>query len=211
MHKRAIIFDLDNTIYPVHSIGSELFSPLFQLINDSGNHIQNMEQIRADIMRRPFQLVAAEFSFSDDLTQQGIMLLKNLTYEKAIEPFDDYHFARNLPTDKYLVTTGFLKLQQSKVKAMNLEADFKEIHIVDPSSSSLTKKDVFADIMKRHKYNVSDLLVIGDDLHSEIKAAQQLGIDVVLYDKLQLHNDVTSLHKISDFQQLVSLVDNYKL
>jgi putative hydrolase of the HAD superfamily len=32
MYKKAIIFDLDNTVYPVHSIGEELFAPLFALI-----------------------------------------------------------------------------------------------------------------------------------------------------------------------------------
>jgi FMN phosphatase YigB (HAD superfamily) len=30
--KKYIILDLDNTIYPVHDIGDELFKPLFELL-----------------------------------------------------------------------------------------------------------------------------------------------------------------------------------
>lgn len=206
MGKKAIIFDLDNTIYPVHSIGDELFSSLFQLINEDGNHVQNMERIKEDILRRPFQMVAADYIFSDELTKKGIAHLKDLTYQKKIKPFDDYQFVRSLPVDKFLVTIGFLKLQQSKVERLKIEQDFKEIHIVDPSTSDKTKRDVFANIMKRFRYTRSELLVVGDDLNSEIKAAQELGIDAVLYDKFQLHDAITSLPKISDFRQLKSFL-----
>jgi putative hydrolase of the HAD superfamily len=65
---------------------------------------------------------------------------------------------------------------------LNIEADFVEIHIVDPEKSPLTKKDVFADIMARHNYTAEDVLVIGDDPESEIKAAKALGIDTFLFD-----------------------------
>ncbi len=208
MHKKVIIFDLDNTIYSVRSIGEELFASLFEIIRQSGNHSADMEKIRDDIMRRPFQLVAKDFHFSDELTEKGIRLLKDITYKGKIEPFEDYHITRSLPVDKFLVTTGFLKLQQSKVEGMNIGQDFKEIHIVDPLTSDSTKKDVFEDIIKRYGYNKEEVLVIGDDLHSEIKAAHELGVDALLYDKLQLHETVTSLPKISDFSELRSFLFN---
>jgi putative hydrolase of the HAD superfamily len=37
MRKKAIILDLDNTIYPVSSIGDKLFKSLLHLISDSGD------------------------------------------------------------------------------------------------------------------------------------------------------------------------------
>jgi putative hydrolase of the HAD superfamily len=206
MGKRAVIFDLDNTIYPVHSIGEELFATLFRLIEEEGRHAERMDRIRDEIMRRPFQLVATDHGFSEALTQKGLALLKDLTYEGKIEPFEDYPSVRRLQVDKFLVTTGFLKLQQSKVARMNLAPDFKEIHIVDPATSDRTKRDVFADIMQRHGYTPSEVLVVGDDLHSEIAAARQLGIEAVLYDNYGRHPDLTSLPKISSFEQLESLL-----
>ena len=48
MSKKAIILDMDNTIYPVHSIGFKLFKVLFDLIEESGDHA-NIEEIKAAI------------------------------------------------------------------------------------------------------------------------------------------------------------------
>ncbi|WP_018615045.1 HAD family hydrolase [Segetibacter koreensis] len=202
MSKKAIIFDLDNTIYSVHSIGDKLFATLFQLIIESGKHDNDIDAIKDDIMRKPFQVVAAHYSFSDELTQKGIDLLKNLTYRGPIKPFSDYQEVKHLPAEKFLVTTGFLKLQQSKIERMGIEKDFKEIHIVDPATSGKTKKDVFADVLKRNKYNFSEVLVVGDDPHSEIKAAKELGIEAVLYDKNNYQPATTSVKKIVDFKEL---------
>jgi putative hydrolase of the HAD superfamily len=206
MHKKVLIFDLDNTVYPVHSIGEELFAPLFALIMEDGNHAQVIDRIKDDIMRKPFQLVARAYDFSDELTTKGIALLKDLEYTGKIEPFDDYLFVKDLVAEKFLVTTGFLKLQQSKVEGMKIRNDFKEIHIVDPSTSDRTKKDLFAEIIERHGYHKSEVLVVGDDPHSEIKAAQDLGIDAILYDKSDLHKGVTSIRRIENFKELIDLV-----
>ena len=35
---------------------------------------------------------------------------------------------------------------------MNINGDFKEIHIIDPATSDKTKRDVFADIIERNDY-----------------------------------------------------------
>jgi putative hydrolase of the HAD superfamily len=129
--------------------------------------------------------------------------LKDLAYNGKIEPFEDYQAVRKLPVDKFLVTTGFLKLQQSKIEGMKIAGDFKEIHIVDPLTSFTTKKDVFADIIQRHGYDKSEVLILGDDLHSEIKAAQELGIEAILYDGLKLHTDDTTVKRIESFDALM--------
>ena len=205
MHKKAIIFDLDNTVYDVRTIGDELFAPLFELISMDRHHAEDLDKIKNEIMRRPFQVVAEKYHFSDELTRNGVEILKNLAYKGKIEPFDDFLIARNLPVDKFLVTTGFLKMQQSKIEGMKLSNVFKEIHIVDPSTTDKTKKDVFADIIHRNGYANSEVLVVGDDPASEIKAAQELKIDAVLYDKVNRYPD-TSMTRIDDFTKLTALL-----
>lgn len=206
MKKKAIILDLDNTVYPVASIGEELFKPLFHLLEKRGEYTGDLEVIKTEIMRKPFQKVAEEFSFSDQLTDEGVALLANLTYDKQMSAFEDYAEFKNIPGNKFLVTTGFTKLQQSKVKQLGLENDFVEIHIVDPKISDKTKKDIFQDIMARHQYTPAEVLVVGDDPNSEIQAALDLGIDVVLYDKLNFNPDVTVLNRITDFGQLKDFI-----
>ncbi|MFW6101476.1 MAG: HAD family hydrolase, partial [Bacteroidota bacterium] len=181
MNKKAIILDLDNTIHPVSSIGEELFKPLFRLIEDYGAFNGNMESIKKDIMSKPFQHVARKYHFSDELTNHGIELLKETTYEKEIIPFEDYMEIKKLPCEKFLVTTGFTKMQKSKIKQLGIEQDFKEIHIIDPLFSEKSKKDVFLDILQRYQYKKTEVLVVGDDPNSEIKAAKKMGLAAVLY------------------------------
>ncbi|MBO9200559.1 MULTISPECIES: HAD family hydrolase [Niastella] len=206
MKKKAIIFDLDNTIFSVYSIGNALFAPLFELIEQDGTQQQHMNNIRDEVMRRPFQQIANDYQFDEELATKSIKLLKQLVYNAPIEPFEDYALVKQLTIDKFLVTTGFLNMQQSKVDRMGLQNDFKEIHIVDPSTSNKTKKDVFEDIILRHQYAKEVVLVIGDDLNSEIKAAQELGIDAVWYDKYERYEPKPHLIKIANYQQLVDML-----
>ena len=201
MKKKAIILDLDNTIFPVPSIGHKLFAPLFELIEQEGSHKDELEKIKDEVMRRPFQQVAKEHHFNEELIRKCVAVLKELVYNDNIEPFEDYAIVKRWPVDKFLVTTGFVKMQQSKVDRLGLAADFKEIHIVDPATTNKTKKDVFADIIQRHGYSKEEVLVAGDDPNSEIKAAHELGIDAVLYDKFKRYPD-TTLTTISNYEQL---------
>lgn len=201
--KKAIIFDLDNTIYPVPQIGAKLFAPVFELLEIDGRSAHELEKIKDEIMRTPFQKVAKDHHFSEKLTNKSIDILKDLAYNGAIEPFADFEYVRNLPVDKFLVTTGFTKMQQSKIDKLELAKDFKEIHIIDPTTSKKGKKDVFADIIQRHKYDKDDVMVVGDDVNSEIKAALELGVDAVWYDKYSRYEAKEGVKKISDYRKLV--------
>jgi putative hydrolase of the HAD superfamily len=154
-------------------------------------------------MRTPFQKVAKDHHFSEDLIHKCIDILKELTYNGAIEPFADFEVVRGLPADKFLVTAGFTKMQQSKIDKLELTKDFKEIHIIDPTITKKTKKDVFADIIQRHGYEKEDVLVVGDDVNSEIKAAQELGVEALWYDKYSRYEAKEGVKKISDYRKVV--------
>ena len=195
--KKALILDLDNTIYPVSAIADELFNKLFDAVDEFREMLDNpaSKNIKYDFTQKPYQHVAEKYHFSAELTEKGLRHLQNLTYDKPIKPYDGYDEIKNLSIEKFLVTSGFAKLQQSKVAMLGIANDFKEIHIVDSQLSPLTKKDVFAAIMEKHNYRADDILVIGDDPHSEIKAAAELGIDTFLYDPDYKHTDAQTTYR----------------
>jgi putative hydrolase of the HAD superfamily len=201
MSKKAIILDMDNTIYPVHSIGFKLFKVLFDLIEESGDHA-NLEEIKAALMKRPFQVVANEYGFSNKLKADCLALLQELTVEEAMQPFEDYEEIRKITLPKYLVTTGFPKLQHSKVKQLGIEADFAGIFVVDLNIPGASKKAVFQQIMQENDLVPADLIVVGDDVNSEIKAGQELGINAVLYDPASAQAPVPALLVIRHFKEL---------
>ena len=202
MVKRAIIFDLDNTIYPVASIGDKLFYNLFQLIEKHKGYHGNIYDIKNEIMRHPFQVVAKDFHFNNDLTLLGLQLLEQLTYDESIKPFDDYFLTKNINLVKFLVTSGFTKLQLSKIEQLGIKNDFKEFFIVDPINSNLTKKDVFNKIIEQYDFVAKEVLVVGDDINSEIKAGKELGKDTIVYDYLKVFEDSSTEQIIRNYCEL---------
>lgn len=184
MKKKAIILDLDNTIYPVSSIGDRLFKSLFSIILESGEYSGDFEQIRFEIMRRPFQFIAEEFSFSESLKADCFKLLSDLTYDEKMQPFEGYEMLLTIPCRRFLVTTGYTKMQHSKIQQLGIENDFEAIFVIDPDRSNLTKRDIFEKILTDNNFSSEDVLVVGDDPNSEIFHAKALGIETVLYDYL---------------------------
>lgn len=209
--KKALIFDLDNTIYPVNSIADHLFVQLFKVLDDNAATISNGEadtvnKIKEEMTRRPFQAIADKYDLNDDIRQRMIHALSTMSYDLPMQPFEDYKHLRNIPLDKFLVTSGFVKLQYSKIKQLNIENDFKEIFIVDLETSNQTKKETFAEIMQKYVYQPDELLIIGDDPQSEIKAALELGIDTFLFDPDHLHPQANTTHRSDKLKQVLDLL-----
>lgn len=199
---KALILDLDNTIYPVHSVGEDMFRELFDMIFSSKEYNGTKDEVKAAIMRRPYFVVAKEFSFSERLYKEGFRLLQNMTYGKPMVPFADYQIVRDMPYTKFLVTTGFISLQQSKIDRLGIAGDFEKIFIVDPSRTNQTKKDIFQKILTEFSYSKDELIIIGDDVNSEIKAGNELGIRTVVYDFAKEHLLTGSQHVIRSYSEL---------
>lgn len=206
--KKAIILDLDNTIYPVSSIADHLFNELFNFLDQhiAGEGIEHINNAKEDLKRIPYQKVADKYQFSELVKNKGLELLNNIEYNRPMQAFDDYKHIREINITKFLVTTGFSKLQWSKVKMLNIEADFEAIHIVDPELSPLTKKDIFALILEKYDYKPEDVLVIGDDPESEIKAASELGIDTFLYDPENTHPNAQVTYRSQNLKDAAAIV-----
>jgi putative hydrolase of the HAD superfamily len=201
--KKAIILDLDNTIFSTPSIGDKLFADLYYLLEINLSEFEgDLKDLKKDINRKPFPVVAKQYKMTQSLYKDALQLLSELTYNETIEPFPDYNEVTKIQCDKFLVTSGFTKLQNSKVKQLGIEKNFKGIYIVDTVTTNDTKKNVFKNILHYYNYAPSEVVVIGDDPESEIAAAEELGIDAILYDKLNLYANYFKNPKISDFNQL---------
>jgi putative hydrolase of the HAD superfamily len=210
--KRALILDLDNTIYPVSSISENLFGQLFDILDQHAGSINTagdanrVDKIKDEMTRRPFQHIADEFELDIVLRNKMAYTLRNMAYSQPMQPYADYAHIRAIPLEKFLVTTGFAKLQMSKVKMLDIEQDFKTIHIVDPEVNQQTKQDVFAEIMRTHNYHPGELLVIGDDPGSEIKAAKALDIDTFLFDLDNKYPDAEVTHRSDNLRAVLNIL-----
>ncbi|MBS1502418.1 MAG: HAD family hydrolase [Bacteroidetes bacterium] len=210
--KTALIFDLDNTIYPVNAIAGNLFAELFALLDRHAeiinkDHPDTVARIKEEMTRRPFQYIVDKYGLKAEISKQMEETLRNMTYDLPMQPFEDYHSLKKIQLDRYLVTTGYPKLQYSKIRQLGIVRDFREIYIVDPDKSRQTKKDVFASIMGKYDYLPEQLLVIGDDPDSEIKAALELGIDTFLFDPRNRYEDASTTHRSPTLKNVLNILN----
>lgn len=74
------------------------------------------------------------------------------------------------------------------------------MYIIEPATTDKLKKDVFKEIVQANRYYLNEVLVIGDDFESEIKAGNELNIDTVLYDKYHRFSKIGATYKIDNFK-----------
>ena len=140
MQKKAFIYDFDNIIFPVPSIGNRLFAPLFNLTQEDSGFGGDFESIKDAVMWQPSQGIAKNFSFTKQLTDKSVPVLNWLTYNGPLTFFEE---TRKMFGEKYLVTTGFYKLQKSKIDSSGVKIDFKEIYIYRSFNNGQSKEGYF--------------------------------------------------------------------
>jgi putative hydrolase of the HAD superfamily len=204
----ALIIDLDNTIYPVADTGSTLFKPIFELISRPEFELSRhtIAAAKNDIQRTPFHKVAAMHRFPDSLTQQGSEMLRNMEYRGNMKVYEDYSFIKSLPARRFLLTAGYTKLQMSKLTCLGITNDFEEIFIVDPDFTSESKKQVIERIIAKKQLNKEEIVVIGDDLDSEIRGARELGLKTFLMDVANRYPDEPEESKGKKLSEIVKIL-----
>jgi putative hydrolase of the HAD superfamily len=93
-------------------------------------------------------------------------------------------------------------MQQSKIRSLGINDDFKEVFIIDNTKTDKVKKDIFEEILKKYDYKPEEVLVVGDDPESEIKGGAELGIETALYDKFNKHPSSNATYTISNYKDL---------
>jgi FMN phosphatase YigB (HAD superfamily) len=90
------------------------------------------------------------------------------------------HLLEQVPGERFLVTSGFRRLQQSKIVALGIERHFSEI-LIDAIDAPARKRKraLFQQITASRHFSASDVLVAGDNPESQIAAGKSLGIRCV--------------------------------
>jgi len=200
--KRIFFIDLDNTIYFTKQNEEQLMGELYRFLEsmDLGISKEDFRLAKQEMLRTPFLKVAEKYHFKKETMPEVISYLQNRSVNQPLKPSDDYHYIKSLIGRKFIVTAGFPKQQQSKVKMLGIADDFEEVHVVDVSTSN--KKKTFEMLIDQHQLNKDDILIIGDDAESEIKFGLELGMTTFLLDPENLHPNAESTFRGSDLSNL---------
>ena len=180
---RAVIFDLDNCLAAADEAGEALFAPAFDAMRAANRGRLSEEELSAafaDCWRHALDHVASKHNFSDEMYRAGFEAFRRIEVKQPLRGYGDLHRVRTLPWKRILVTSGFRRLQESKIDALGIRAVFDEVHVhaIDEAHPR-GKKETFEEILSRHGWRPEEVLVVGDNAESEIAAGNELGMKTV--------------------------------
>jgi FMN phosphatase YigB (HAD superfamily) len=176
----ALIFDLDNCLADAREVGEELYRPAFEAIRAANQGVVGPEALdRAfeDIWRHSLDWVAAQYGFSQAMKAAGWHVFSGLEVHRKLTGYGDLSILSELPRALFLVTSGFRRLQESKIEALELAPLFAAIYVdaID-EPSRVGKLGYFERILQEHELAPAQVLVVGDNADSEIAVGVRLGM-----------------------------------
>lgn len=180
---QAIIFDLDSCLAAADELGKEVFSPALDAIRAANQgHLSAaaLENAFTDVWRYPIDVVAQRHGFSKAMLDAAVRGFSNTTISGRMHGYGDLDVLSELPALLFLVTSGFRKLQESKVAALGIRHHFEAIFIdaID-EPDRVGKQGLFRSILQSTGLSPGEVLVVGDNPESEIAAGIALGMPTV--------------------------------
>src|SRR5580693_7512068 len=130
--KKAVILDLDNCLAAASAVGQELFKPAFDSIRKAncGKLCEDrLRQAFEDVWRHPLDWVARHYKFSDEMLAAAWSVFTRLEVGRAMHGYGDLAVLAELTVQRFLVTSGFRRLQESKIRALDIRHHFAAIFI----------------------------------------------------------------------------------
>ena len=206
----ALIFDLDSCLAAANEVGDTLFAAPFQAIRNANHGTVTEDRLQAavaDCWRFPFDSVAEKYGFSPAMRAAGFAEFRRVEVRQPMHGYGDLDALKHLPAQLFLVTSGFRRLQESKVKALGIAPWFTEIcidAIDEPGHQG--KLQYFKALLQKHQLAPREVLVVGDNPDSEIAAGNQLGMTTIQILRPGVQPSPASTHRITSLSELKSLL-----
>ncbi|MES2780766.1 MAG: HAD family hydrolase [Bacteroidota bacterium] len=208
---KALILDLDDTIFETKTMDQKVFEPFFQHLRKRLESTFNQaatDMIIADLWEKTWDKVIQKHAIPKEMILDSIKVLDDLELDLTISPYPDYSFLKDIPYPKYLVTTSLTSLQQAKIRALNIEKDFVKIVINDTFKETRTKLDIFKELMNEFNLVPENTFVIGDNTESEIKAGNELNMVTIQMLRKNVVKGTTATYYIKSFEELQKILDS---
>ncbi len=183
-HIKAIIFDLDDTLYDCSGTlvlkGSKRAAKIISgTINCSEKEALEL-QLKLEEKLGPktdiYREIANLYNLSDKFYKEVSSAVNTLDI-KDITLFPDVNASisklKRVGYKLILITAGDRDLQERKIKALGLERAFDEIIITDNSSG---KEKYFREILIKYDLKPEQVFCVGDKIKDEIEVGENMGM-----------------------------------
>jgi putative hydrolase of the HAD superfamily len=204
MHYRHIFFDLDHTIWDFDTNSREALKDIYHSLSlaDAGvydfdlfhklylghnerlwdryrNGLMKVEELRWKRMA----VTLLEFKNGDEelARKMGLQFLEILPTKKALFPdtVEVLNYLSGRGYDLHLITNGFEKTQQQKLKTAGIDQFFREIITSEGSNSLKPHPEIFEYALAKTGAQKTQSIMIGDAPDVDILGARRAGIDQI--------------------------------
>ncbi len=206
----TIVFDLDSCLSAADEPGVHLFQPAFDAITKAnhGSHTPDMlRQAFIEMWRVPFDAVAQKYCFTPAMRDAGWQVLLPLEVTTPMSGYGDISVLKELPVKRFLVTSGFRRLQESKIRALGITPLFTAIFvnaIDEPERHG--KQGIIEAILRDHRLQPAEVLIVGDNPDSELAVGRRLGIRTVQTLRPGVPFSDAETHHIHSLHELKGLI-----
>ncbi len=185
---KAIIFDLDDTLYDCSGTLALKSKKLAAKIISKAINCSETEalklQLELESSLGPETNISREianlYNLPDKFCKEISRSLNTLDIESAIlfpDTMDSIKALKRMDYKLFLVTFGNRKTQKDKIRVLGLENIFNEIIITDNPAG---KEKCFKEILTRYHLVPEQVLCVGDKIKDEIEAGKKLGMSTAL-------------------------------
>lgn len=227
---KCIFFDLDHTLwdYETNSCDTlgeiyssyrlfdrgvediQRFHQQFRAVNTSLWNLYDRGVINSDVIRKErFKQILAHFSIVDEKLCEDISLeylyscpKKPNLVPRALETLEylSAHYAMTV------VTNGFEEIQNVKLSAGNIHQFFDHVVTSQKAGYKKPSREIFEYAMQANEVKSNEVVMIGDNLLTDIAGALNASIDAVFYNPARIIHTAEVKHEINCLSELQKIL-----
>jgi FMN phosphatase YigB (HAD superfamily) len=212
MPTSTLLLDLDHTLFDPESIPTTVMEPAFARLRAAHARIggvsrEVLEASILELMGSPITLVARKHGWPDALRRSALEASGAAVLPDHLPLFPDVDELVRLPQRKILVTTGVPAVQLQKIAALGIGAWLDAVHVDDALAEPRRgKRAVFGAILVEEGLSVDEVVVVGDNLDSEIVAGAGLGMRTVHVARWGCSPECPATHCMPDLRGLAGVL-----
>jgi putative hydrolase of the HAD superfamily len=209
---RALIADLDNTLYPARSVPRCTVLPVLEAVraaNRAGSLIpeDRLEEALDACWDHSFDQVARLYALPEPLRRAWALAVARIEVTEPLEAYPDVAMLWTLPLRLFLVTTGYRRFQESKIASLALLERFEAIYYdALEESSRAGKEELFRRLLAERQLEPMEVVVLGDSEESEIAAGLRLGLWTIQVLRERVRPAPTAHWRIQSLTELPELL-----
>ncbi len=169
-------------VFDTRTLGEGFLDPVFAVLHAS--HVvplSTKKEINRVLWTTSLEDVIEIFYLPPCVAREMRAAHATLSVPDHIETFGDENLLADILMPRFLVTSGYERLQAKKIQLLKIKHLFAEVVIdtIDDLGTRQGKKKIFEDIRTRYGWKPEEVVVVGDNPLSELKAGKELGMRTI--------------------------------